>query len=156
MRSLATLAAVLFALSVAPSLHAQAKAPAAPAAPAVPETHVVTVTYVQMPFPVVRDFMDYADKYLVPRDKENPHVLSVKYLVHSWGAADQTLWVITEYKDMAGIQQGQQWDDEQLRKTQPDSTKRTAIRKEYDDKFAQYFAHHVDNILMGQVKRMKP
>jgi hypothetical protein len=52
MRASLTLAVLLAALCAAPSLRAQA---------ASPETHVVTVTYVQMPFDVVRDFMAYAD-----------------------------------------------------------------------------------------------
>ena len=148
MRALVTLAVVVFALSAAPSVHAQAMAPA-------PETHVVAVTYVQMPFPLVREFMEYADKNMVSLDKENPHILSFKYLSHAWGNAEQTLWLITEYKDMGEIEQAQQWEDERMKKIQPDSTKRAATRKEFDDKFGQYFAHHVDNILTGQVKRMK-
>ena len=150
MRALVTLAIVWFALGVAPSLQAQA------AAPATPETHAVTVTYLQMPFSVVREFMEYADKNFLALDKENPHILSFKYLTHAWGNAEQTVWVITEYKDLGEIQQAQQWQDERMRKLQPDSAKRAATRKEFDDRFGQYFAHHVDNILVGQVKRMKP
>ena len=152
MRALVTLAVVLFALRAAPSLQAQAAA----AAPAPPETHVVTVTYVQMPFALVREFMEYAEKNFIPRDKENPHILSFKYLSHAWGNAEQTLWLITEYKDMGEIQQSQQWDDERMRRLQPDSTKRAAMDKEFADRFGPYFAHHVDNVLTGQVKRMKP
>jgi hypothetical protein len=37
----------------------------------------------------------------------------VKYLSHAWGNADQTLWIISEYKNMGEIQEAEQWDDAQ-------------------------------------------
>lgn len=121
-----------------------------------PETRYVTVTYLQMPFPKVAEFMKYMDKYTLARDKANPHILSFKYLTHSWGNAEQTLWFIAEYKDMGEIERANEWDEEQYRKQVPDSAQRAAIDKEFEEKYSQYFAHHVDNILVGQVKRMKP
>jgi hypothetical protein len=123
---------------------------------AAPESHVLTVTYVQMPFALAGEFLAWNDKYNLARDKKNPHILSQKSAIHAWGNAEQTLWVITEYKDLAGIQQANEWDDAQFRKEVPDSAQRAAITKEFQDKFGQYFAHHVDTILSARVSRMKP
>ena len=148
MRALLTIAVILLAPLATPSLRAQAAG--------APETRIVTVTYLQMPFATANEFLQYIDKHSLARDKQNPHILSFKYLVHSWGNAEQTLWFITEYKDLTGIQRAEQWDDEQFKKQVPDSAQRAAINQEFREKYGQYFAHHVDNILTGQVSRMKP
>src|SRR5712691_5425822 len=128
----------LLLLAVASPLWGQAAKP--------PETHVVTVTVFSMPFDKTDDYFKLVDKYF-SIDKENPHILSEKYLQHDWGNADQTIWVITEYKDMGEIQKATEWGDQKFREMIPDSTARDAAGQEFLEKLGEGFNHHTDNIL---------
>ncbi len=49
-------------------------------------------------------------------------MLDFKYLVHSWGSTEQTVWVITEYADMGEIQKAEEWSQERFRTAHLDST----------------------------------
>src|SRR5687768_15643245 len=68
-----------------------------------PETRVVTVTTMHIPFSVLADYFEYVEKYNLPVDKENPHILGFKHLVHYWGSNDPNVWYIAEYKDLGEI-----------------------------------------------------
>jgi hypothetical protein len=119
-----------------------------------PQTHVFTVTTFNMPFANIDKYFALVDKYF-SIDKENPHIVSEKYLVHDWGNADQTIWIIAEYKDLAEIDRAEEWNTKKLREVVPDSTARENIGQEFLEALGEGFSHHTDNILVGDLKRMK-
>lgn len=120
-----------------------------------PETRIVTVTTFHMPFSKFGEFFEYLDKHFLASDRENPHMLGFKYMTHNWGGTNPNVWLITEYKDLGEIQRAEDWREQRLRRMVPDSTQRAAINREFQEKFGEYFSNHTDNILIGQVKRMK-
>jgi hypothetical protein len=119
------------------------------------ETHVFTVSTFHLPFAMMDEFFAYVEEYNLPIERENPHLLDFKYLVHSWGSTDQTVWLINEYADMGEFQKAEEWGQERFRAAHPDSTEREAIIREFQEKFGEYYDHHTDNLLAGQVRHTK-
>jgi hypothetical protein len=68
-----------------------------------PEADIVTVTTWQMPFDKVDEFFQFLDKNFLVMNKENPYIVGFKYLSHNWGDADQTVWLLTEYRELGDI-----------------------------------------------------
>lgn len=120
-----------------------------------PQTHVVTVTTLHVPFDKMDEYFDYVEKYNLPSEKKNPHILGIKYLVHNWGTNDPNIWIMTEYGNMGEIEKAGEWGDNEFESAYPDSAERESIGDEFTEKFGEYFEHHNDNILIGQVDRMK-
>jgi hypothetical protein len=122
-----------------------------------PQTHVITVTTFQVPGGEPRTaFWNVVDKYVVPFDKENPHVLSERLASHYWGDDTMTIWFITEYKDLAGIEQAEDWTSENFDKKYPEgSAERKTADEAFEKHFLSHFTGHQDNILSVDMKRAK-
>ena len=118
--------------------------------------HIVTVTYFEVPFNEMDDFWKVFDTYVMPSDKENPHILSERIGGHYWGDASKTVWFITEYESLGAIGQSDEWGDKYSDEHYP---KGSAARDSSDAAFAKHFLSHFtghqDNILTVNAKRMK-
>jgi hypothetical protein len=121
-----------------------------------PETHLITITTFQVPFNDLEEFWDTVDKYVIPSDKENPHVLSERIAGHYYGDSKQTIWFIAEYEDLSAIQKAEEWGEEWFDKNYPeDSAKRDSADTAFEENFLRHFSGHVDNILSVNMNRAK-
>ncbi len=82
-------------------------------------------------------------------------MLGYQYLTHHFGSSEPNTWIITEYADVGEIHKAEEWAEERFEKLFPDSAQRAAINDEFTEKFGEYYGRHTDNVLSGQVRRMK-
>jgi hypothetical protein len=122
-----------------------------------PETHIITVTTFEVPFgEELGKFWEVVDKYIIPSDKANPNVLSERLASHNWGDAKKTIWFITEYKDMAGVQAAEQFSNKYFDEHYPEgSAGRDSADAAFNEHFLKHFGGHEDNILTANMKRAK-
>jgi len=122
-----------------------------------PQTHIVSVTTFQVPYGEdLQKFWEVVDKYIVPSDKENPNILSERLASHNWGDSKKTVWFITEYKDLAGIQASDKFNGEWFDKHYPEgSAARDSADAAFNEHFLRHFSDHSDNLLTANLKRVK-
>jgi hypothetical protein len=121
-----------------------------------PQTHVVTVTTFEVPFTELEGFWAVVDKYIVPQDKQNPHILSERIAAHNWGDAKKTVWFIAEYASLSEIDASDDWGNDYFDKTFPEgSAVRDSANTAFEEHFLKYFGEHEDNILAVNLKRSK-
>jgi hypothetical protein len=122
-----------------------------------PETRVITITTFKVPLGKdLEDFWAAVDKYAFPSDKENPHILSERLASHYWGDNNQTVWFITEYENLAAIEEAERWTEERFDKQYPEgSPRRKTADADFQQKFLRHFSGHVDSILLVSKNRMK-
>lgn len=121
-----------------------------------PETRILTVTAFKVPFGDFEKFFGTVDRYLIPQVKANPHILTYRIATHAWGETDKTVWIISEYKDLSGVQASGQWNNEWLERNYPEGTaKRDSADRATEENFLPYFQSHTDNILTVNMTRAK-
>lgn len=102
------------------------------------------------------NFFAYVDKYVVPRLKANPHILSHRMATHYYGSSEPSIWRFTEYASLAGIDLAKEWNTQYLKEHYPeDSSERDTMDDSYDRNFFPYWQNHADNILLVNESRIK-
>jgi hypothetical protein len=125
-------------------------------APSAPETHTITVTTFEVPFTELGKFWETIDKYVVPQDKENPHIISERIASHNYGDAKKTVWFITEYASLSEIDASDDWGNKYFDDHYPEgSAARDSANTAFEEHFLKYFGEHQDNILSVNLKRSK-
>lgn len=122
-----------------------------------PQTHILTITSFSVPpGDDATGFWDYVDRYIVPADRENPHILSERMGSHYWGDNEQNVWFISEYEDLAALQAAEDWTSEYNEKRAPEgSAAADSADKAFEEQFLPYFRGHKDNIVTINMKRVK-
>ena len=147
-RRAALLSGVLAAIVLAPAVTAPQEEEAA--------TRVIVIQKFQVPRAAWPDFLNFMDEHDLPTAKENPHVLSYRVASHYFGKAAQDMWIITEYRDLAAVEQGLEWDIKHQDDKYPEgSEERKALDDAYEKYFLPYWGSHSDEILILSEDRMK-
>lgn len=101
-------------------------------------------------------FWEFVDRYVVPADKENPHILSQRMGSHYWGYNEHNVWFITEYEDLAALQAAEEWQDDYNEKHFADGTAAgDSADAAFEQKFLPYFQGHRDFIITTNMERVK-
>ena len=120
------------------------------------QTHVVTVTTFEVPFTELDKFWETVDKYIMPQDKANPHILSEKIASHNWGDAKKTVWFIAEYASLSEIEASDKFGTKYFDEHYPEgSAARDSANTAFEENFLKHFSEHEDNILTLNLKRSK-
>jgi hypothetical protein len=120
------------------------------------QTHVVTVTTFEVPFPELGKFWEIVDKYVMPADKANPHILSEKIASHNWGDAKKTVWFIAEYESLTELDASDDFGDKYFDEHYPEgSAARDSADTAFEEHFLKHFSGHEDNILTLNMTRSK-
>jgi len=121
-----------------------------------PQTHILTITSFKLPAAQAQDFWAVVDKYVVPSDKANPHIISQRMGTHYYGVNDPNVWFVTEYEDLAAIQAADEWSDKWFDDNYPEgSAQRDSADTAFQEKYLPNFTTHTDNILSVNLKRVK-
>ncbi len=122
-----------------------------------PETRIITITTFYVPLGQERQaFLEYVDTYIVPQNKEDPHILAFRIGAHNWGGNKPNIWLITEYESLSTLDQSDEWAATWFEQNFPEgSTARETADKAFEEAFAPYFSKHTDNIIRVNMNRAK-
>ena len=111
---------------------------------------VYAISTYKVRFDEMDAFFDIWENEWKPIAAQNDLILSRRVMKHLWGP-DWTVIEITEYKDLASIQDAQKKGVELLKSKYPEKEKRDQIKK----KFQSYIRSHTDAIVEDVPKLSK-
>ena len=107
--------------------------------------HVFTITMLKVEPSRINEFLDFWQKEFVPLEKNIPEILSSKVLQHRWGPSDYMVFIIHEYRDLAGIEKAQKQQEGAIQRAGTTDPKAAEAFKQ----FQSFVPGHVDYILFA-------